>query len=441
MAAPHTESTWQRWSVENRPPDPPPTLARLSSVTADIEALARSALNIAAMTSVAAENNSAPQNAPVLLTMLSWDSQGKESVEITLTLSGPASCTSRILKSRDGSRLRLTLDRVTAVEELGDGVSVRDSLLRNIHAIRQENATVLDLDFGQKTDIVTSQAPGLIVVRARAAKTTMLRRAEDAGAGLAGTARPVVADAEDSRFVSIADQLSLTVNRIYIDAGHGGRDPGACSHNVQESDVSLDVAYTLGRLLQACGLDVVYSRTRDETLSLTERTRRANETRADIFVSVHVNANADTSVHGFETYYLDFAANAEAARVAALENAVGDQRLGDMQRLMAEVMVNARVEESVRLARALQQLTVSRLASYDFTVKNNGVKAAPFHVLIGAHMPAVLVELGYCTNSAEAARLASPAYRLALAEGLAVGILNYKNSLSKGSAMQAELTR
>jgi N-acetylmuramoyl-L-alanine amidase len=248
-------------------------------------------------------------------------------------------------------------------------------------------------------------------------------------------------DMKTRRLGGMADQLGLTVGRIFIDAGHGGRDPGAGGHNVLERHVTLDVAQTLGRLLEARGLEVVYSRTADKTISLGERTRKANDTRADLFVSVHVNANEDPSVNGFETYYLDFAANADAARVAALENAVGEQRLGDMQRLMADVMLNARVEESRKLAGDIQRLSVFRLKRRDFTVKSNGVKAAPFHVLIGAHMPAVLVELGYCTNSAEAANLANRNYRHALAEGLAEGILAYRDGLGKADAMQAGLEK
>jgi N-acetylmuramoyl-L-alanine amidase len=239
----------------------------------------------------------------------------------------------------------------------------------------------------------------------------------------------------------MADQLGLTVGTVFIDPGHGGRDPGAGGHNVLERRVALDVAQTLGRLLEANGLEVVYSRAADKTISLRDRTRKANETRADLFVSVHVNANEYPSVSGFETYYLDFAANAEAARVAALENAAGGQRLGDMQRLMADVMLNARVEESRKLAGDIQRFSVLRLKRRNFTIKDNGVKAAPFHVLIGAHMPAVLVELGYCTNGAEAANLASPGYRMALAEGLAEGILAYRDGLNKAKAMQAGLEK
>ncbi|MDE8731288.1 N-acetylmuramoyl-L-alanine amidase, partial [Desulfovibrio desulfuricans] len=105
--------------------------------------------------------------------------------------------------------------------------------------------------------------------------------------------------------------LGLTVRTVFLDAGHGGRDPGTNHNGVLERIVSLDEALTLGRLLEANGLEVVYSRTADKHISLRERTTLANAAGADLFVSIHVNANDDPSVQGFETYYLDIASNPE----------------------------------------------------------------------------------------------------------------------------------
>lgn len=254
-----------------------------------------------------------------------------------------------------------------------------------------------------------------------------------AGAAAARTAQP--------RHVSdMARQLGLTVRRVFIDAGHGGRDPGTSHNGVLERVITLDVARTLGRLLAANGLDVVYSRTEDTTLGLRQRTDLANAAGADLFVSIHVNANNDARVCGFETYYLDLAADPEAARVAALENAHSDRSLGEMQNVLADVMLNARVQESRALARQVQRLALFRLQRRAFSVRNNGVKSAPFHVLLGAQMPAVLVELGYCTHADEARNLKNPRYRLALAEGLAEGILAYRDQLLQRRTAQNSLT-
>ena len=157
-------------------------------------------------------------------------------------------------------------------------------------------------------------------------------------------------------------------------------------------------------------------------------------------MSIHINASPSASANGFETYFLDMASNPQAARVAALENARSDRRIGDLQDILADVMLSARQEESRRLAGDIQRLSIFRLKKRGFVVKNNGARSAPFHVLLGANMPAVLVELGYCTNPAEAKRLLQAKYRLALAEGIAEGILAYKNRLLKRRTAENALT-
>jgi N-acetylmuramoyl-L-alanine amidase len=248
------------------------------------------------------------------------------------------------------------------------------------------------------------------------------------------------AELRQRRLGNMADQLGLTVGTVFIDAGHGGRDPGTSHHGILERVITLDVALALGKLLEQNGLSVVYSRTRDVSVSLSDRACKANSAHADLFVSIHVNANEDASVSGFETYYLDLASNDHEARVAARENVGSDRRLGDMRDLLADVMLSNRVEESRRLAVDIQQTMLSFLKQKKFRQKNSGAKAAPFHVLIGAGMPAVLAELGYCTNTAEARNLADPQYRRILAEGLAWGILAYKNRLLNNRIAENALT-
>ena len=116
------------------------------------------------------------------------------------------------------------------------------------------------------------------------------------------------------------------------------------------------------------------------------------------------------------------------------------QAYTDLQDILADVMLSARQEESRKLAGDIQRLSIFRLKKRGFVVKNNGARSAPFHVLLGANMPAVLVELGYCTNPAEAGRLLQAKYRLALAEGIAEGILAYKNRLQKRRTAENALT-
>lgn len=393
----------------------------------------------------AAERHETPE-----VQVLSWDSLNKNSVEIVLEMSGPTRYSTRLVKARKGApaRLYLDLENAAVVSDVRKGVTVRGSLLQAVRVRdRKEGGASLQFDFREvrRFDARIEDDPCRIVLSVAAGKTPLPRKAGAAAAFAAGEEDTPAPRASKtgirSRQVSdMASQLGLTVHTVFIDAGHGGRDPGTSHNKVLERLVTLDVAMTLGRLLEANGLEVVYSRTRDTAVSLSERTRRANAARADLFVSVHVNASEDPRVSGVETYYLDLASNPQAARVAALENAGSDRRLGDMQNMLADVMLNARVEESRRLAGDIQRLSMFRLKQREFTVRNNGVKAAPFHVLLGAQMPAVLVELGYCTNPAEARNLADPKYRHALAEGLAEGILAYKDRLLKRQTAQNSLT-
>lgn len=415
----------------------------------------------------AAKNGNMPE-----LQVLSWDSPNKNSVEIVLELSGPSRYNARLVEAGKGQPARLVLDLENAgvVNDVRRGVTISGSLLQAIQVQdRKGGGSSLQFDFREvrrfdtrvekdPCRIILSVAAGKAALPGKAAATRAfaesMRNAPQPQFGQVASviddvAEPPVPAKAKSRQRSVlagrtvsdmASQLGLTVGTVFIDPGHGGRDPGTGHNGIVERNISLDVALTLGRLLTANGLEVVYSRNRDTSLKLSERTRKANRTRADLFVSIHVNASESSSANGIETYYLDLASNTQAARVAALENAGSDRRLGDMQNMLADVMLNAKVDESRRLASDIQRLAIHRLKRRDYQTRSNGVKSAPFHVLIGAQMPAVLVEIGYCTNREEAANLADPKYRKALAEGLAEGILAYKDRLLRRHTAQNSLT-
>lgn len=386
--------------------------------------------------------------APPEVHMLSWNSLSKNAVEIVLELSSPARYSAKLVEGKKGtpSSLYIDLEDASVVKDVRQGVTIKGSLLQTVRVRdRKGGGAVMQFSFRdvRRFDTQIESNPCRIVLRVAAGDTPLPPR-KAAGAAFAEQSKPATpreTPLPDSRQVNdMARQLGLTLRTVFIDAGHGGRDPGTSHHDILERTITLDVALTLGRLLQANGVDVVYSRTKDTGLSLRERTGRANAAGADIFVSIHVNANEDSSINGFETYYLDLASNNDAARVAALENSGSDHRLGDMQKMLADVMLNARVDESRRLAQDIQRLSMFRLNKRQYAVRNNGVKSAPFHVLLGAQMPAVLVELGYCTHAVEARNLANAKYRLALAEGLAEGILAYKDRLLKRRTAQNSLT-
>lgn len=406
---------------------------------------------------------------------LSWNSLSKNSVEIVLELSAPARYTAKLNgsdsngKNRIGqASLQLALENATVEKDVRKGVNIRGSLFKGMSVSNGKSGeTVLNFNFqdARRFDTRVESNPCRIIVRV-ASGTTQLPPVSNGKGGFAqgqpdaqeqptaqgqldAQGHPTVAsnsttlaEPPSPRLVrDMARQLGLTVRTVFIDAGHGGRDPGANHNNVLERAVSLDVALTLGRLLEANGVEVVYSRTADKTVSLRDRTAMANAAGADLFVSIHVNANDDASIQGFETYYLDIASNPEAARLATLENADGEHKLGDMQKMLADVMLNARVDESRHLAQDIQRVTQFRFKRRQYDTKDNGIKSAPFLVLLGAQMPAVLVEIGYCTNRDEATRLLTPKYRMTLAEGLAEGILAYKDRLLKRRTVQNSLTQ
>lgn len=376
------------------------------------------------------------------LQMLSWDSPGKNSVEVVLELNTSTTYDTRLVRGSKSQpdRLVLRLKNTAVADDVRKGVKVNGSLLQNIAVKKLKKDAQVELTFREvaRFDTDSEENPSRIVVRVTSGKNR-LPRAEKGDTDIAEAPRRE-RRVSARQVADMASQLGLSVQRVFIDAGHGGRDPGTSHNKVVERVITLDIALRLGRLLEANGLDVVYSRRDDRAVGLSQRTVAANRKECDLFVSIHVNANEDRSVQGFETYYLDFASNQHAARVAALENARSERRLGNMQSMLAEVMLSARVDESRRLASDIQRLSLFRLKRRGYEVRNNGTKSAPFHVLLGANMPAVLVEVGYCTHGQEAKRLLDAKYRHALAEGLAEGILAYRDRLSKRRTAQNSLT-
>ena len=229
---------------------------------------------------------------------------------------------------------------------------------------------------------------------------------------------------------SLVEQLGLKVRTIMIDAGHGGKDPGAVANGVEEKDINLRMAKILGRSLQEQGFEVHFTRTTDKFIPLEERTAMANAKNADLFISLHCNALKDASVRGLEVYYLNLATDAQAVRVAARENGVSAKKISDMQFILSDLMLNSKINESRQMASLVEQETVRAMRARHGLV-SHGSKGAFFYVLTGARMPSILVELGYLTNAAEARNLNSDAYLADLAKGLTSGVLAYKKKLER----------
>jgi N-acetylmuramoyl-L-alanine amidase len=229
---------------------------------------------------------------------------------------------------------------------------------------------------------------------------------------------------------NLLEQLGLTVRTIMIDAGHGGKDPGAMANGLREKDINLKFAKLVGGKLKARGFHVIYTRTTDVFIPLEKRTAMANAQKADLFLSIHCNANHSSKVHGLETYSLNLAKTDAAVRIAARENAVDPRAISDLQFILTDLMVNSKIKESRDLAGDVQTSTIKRVRK-SYPLNNKGTREAPFYVLMGAKMPSVLVEIGYITNRTESKRLRSDKYLNHLADGIVDGILSYKSQIER----------
>ena len=231
---------------------------------------------------------------------------------------------------------------------------------------------------------------------------------------------------------SLARQLGLGVTRIVIDPGHGGHDPGAQGNGISEADLVLDVAKRLAQLLlKEENFEVVLTRATDAYVSLEDRTALANKSDADLFLSIHANASTVAAARGIETYFLNFANTPDAEAVAARENAGSSKNMRHLPDIVQAIALNNKLDESRDFATIVQATLYQELRKRNKTLRNLGVKQAPFMVLVGAAMPSVLAEISFMSNRAEAALLKTDGYRQDIAEALLAGIVRYQNSLKK----------
>ena len=235
----------------------------------------------------------------------------------------------------------------------------------------------------------------------------------------------------DGKF-SLSRQLGLGIARVVIDAGHGGHDPGAQANGVNESELTLDVATRLGKLLQKQpGVEVVMTRDTDVFVPLEERTAIANREGADLFLSIHANASRNPRAQGVETYFLNFASNPDAEAVAARENSGSPRAMHSLPDIVKAIALNNKLDESRDFADIVQRSMVKRLSTRNKQLRDLGVKQAPFVVLIGASMPSVLAEISFVTHRQEGQLLKSNAYRQQIAEALFDAVVKYQESLKR----------
>lgn len=326
--------------------------------------------------------------------------------------------------------------------DLGPGLredqAVSGGLLRHVRVVRRAEGFVrVVLDFAELKDYAVQvlDAPFRIVLDAEGPQAAPAPPPDKADKpdDQPERAAPAFAAPKGSRkklAAELVEQLGLSVRTVMVDAGHGGKDPGARGYGLMEKDVNLRMALILGKELKSRGFKVLYTRTTDDFLALEERTALANSRKADLFLSVHCNAHTDPGMQGLETYSLNLARTPDAVRVAARENAVSDKNISDLQMILTDLMLTSKIKESVDLARGVHKSGLSAIRS-KWTVADHGNREAPFYVLMGAKMPSALLEIGYITNKTEAARLKTDAYLRILARGIADGVAEYKQQIER----------
>ncbi|MBW2413026.1 MAG: N-acetylmuramoyl-L-alanine amidase [Deltaproteobacteria bacterium] len=219
------------------------------------------------------------------------------------------------------------------------------------------------------------------------------------------------------------------VRSVVIDPGHGGKDPGAIgSRGLREKDVVLRVARELAKRLRAEGLEVHLTRDKDVFIPLDKRTLLANQWKGDLFVSIHANASRNRKSNGVETYLLDTRYDKNTARVAARENGTTVAELNDLQRILASLRLSYSERYAAPLAEKVHTGLMASLRGKYGKTRDLGVKRGPFVVLFQADMPAILVEVGFVTNRSESKRLRGRAFARTVSDGIAAGILRYRDS-------------
>lgn len=231
----------------------------------------------------------------------------------------------------------------------------------------------------------------------------------------------------DTTETPIAALFDLQVKTIVLDPGHGGMDPGASSANgLQEKEVALDVARRLRTRLERYGaFRVLMTREADTKVTLRERVRFANEHKADLFLSIHLNKLPTAPVTAIETYYFGVKSDARTVLLAEAENLNAEYSVAEFNEMVARLGNTLKLQESRRLGEAIQQSLLRNVRRTNTTVADWGVKRAPFVVLLGVDAPSILAEIAVLSNPEEEARLRDETYRENLARYLEEGLLQY----------------
>jgi N-acetylmuramoyl-L-alanine amidase len=227
------------------------------------------------------------------------------------------------------------------------------------------------------------------------------------------------------------DIFPLSIKRIVIDPGHGGVQTGAIADSgLTEKEVTLDVALRLRRLLADSPFEVLLTRDSDKTLALEKRVEFANTNSADLFVSIHVNWMEPRTIRGPETFFVGPTDDPTTMKLVSLENHDSKHSFADLRHALDKIYIDARRDESRALAKTIQGRLYGSLKQGIAALENRGVKTAPFAVLVGTQMPAILVEISCLSNSEEVKLLTNTEYREKIAVALLDGIRTYADNIN-----------
>lgn len=319
---------------------------------------------------------------------------GSDPTTIQILASGGIACD---VIERSGTNVILKVEAGSNVSQITPSGLVSSADLKN-----QNNNTTIDLKFSKEVRVSSKGIPNGIEVTFA------------------------------SKGTAVVTQPKARVKRvIVIDPGHGGKDPGAIGRRgTKEKDITLDTGLRLKKLLQAQGHTVYMTRTTDSYVPLADRTKFANAKKADLFLSIHFNANNSSSPAGFETYFLGMHRLEYAKNVALRENASLKYDIGEnaydpdatLNDIIAALLTNRFQRESEELAGFIQDASAAKTG-----FANRGLNQAGFYVLKGCSMPAVLIEAGFLSNTAEEGKIRQSSYRQKIAEGIAKGVSQYVN--------------
>ncbi|MDR1460650.1 MAG: N-acetylmuramoyl-L-alanine amidase [Campylobacteraceae bacterium] len=228
----------------------------------------------------------------------------------------------------------------------------------------------------------------------------------------------------------VAPKVAISRKMVVIDAGHGGKDGGAVSNKKLEKDAVLQITLLLGAELEKRGHKVFYTRSKDVYLKLQDRTKTANDKNADIFISIHANAapknNKNGNWQGIETFFLSPSDSVRSKNAAELEN---QSDIEEMNLYSKQTFLNFLNREKIiashKLAIDIQQYILTEIKKSYTKIIDGGVREAPFWVLTGAQMPAVLLEVGYITDATDRERMFNKKFQQILVTGIANGIESY----------------